>query len=77
MTQLEIIKNHLKQYHTITSMEAFQRYGITRLSATIFNLRNEGNIIDTEYQTSKNRYGEKTTYAVYKLIKMAEVNENE
>ena len=69
MTQFEIIKNHLEKYHTITSMEAFKRYGITRLSATIFNLRAEGNRIVTEYQTSKNRYGEKTTYAVYRLVK--------
>ena len=69
MTQFEIIKNHLEKYKTITSMEAFQKYGITRLSATIFNLRAEGNRIVTEYQTSKNRYGERTTYAVYRLVK--------
>ena len=69
MTQFEIVKTHLEKYHTITSMEAFQRYKITRISAVIYNLRNTGLKIVTEYETTKNGYGERTTYAVYRLVK--------
>lgn len=69
MTQFEQIKEHLEKYKTITSMEAFQKYGITRLSATIFNLRAVGYVIDTERVNSKNRYGERTNYAIYRLVK--------
>ena len=69
MTQFEIVKTHLEKYHTITSMEAFQRYKITRISAVIYNLRDSGLKIVTEYETTKNIYGERTTYGVYRLVK--------
>lgn len=69
MEQFDMIKNHLEKYHTITSMEAFKRYGITRLSAVIYNLRDAGLKIVTEFETTPNRYGKKTTYAVYRLVK--------
>lgn len=69
MRYLDIVRNHLEKHNTITSKIAFEKYGITRLSAVIYNLRDAGLKIVTEYETSKNRYGEKTTYAVYRLVK--------
>lgn len=42
MTQSEQILNYMKEYGSITSMEAFSRLGITRLSARIYDLRKEG-----------------------------------
>ena len=59
-----IILDHLKKHRTITSMEAIQLYGITRLAAVIFQLRKHHNItrIDTR---GVNRYGDITRFATY------------
>ena len=42
MTQSEQILNYMKEHGSITSMEAFSRLGITRLSARIYDLRKDG-----------------------------------
>lgn len=55
-----------KKSHSITSLEAIDKLGDTRLSATIFLLRKKFFIID-EYVSSTNRYGEKTKFKVYTL----------
>lgn len=62
----EILK-HLKVRGHITSMEAFQLYGATRLSAIIFNLRKKGYDIETEEQIEKDRYGHICKFAKYVL----------
>lgn len=56
---------HLEKNRTITSMEAFQMFGITRLSARIFDLRHLGYIIDTVMIEDTNRYGESVRFAQY------------
>lgn len=68
MTQTKAIENHLFKYKKISSKEAFKKYGVTRLSGLIFNLRKKYTIT-TEYKTIKNRYGNTTNYAVYTLVK--------
>lgn len=45
MTQFDIILNHLQQRGHINSIEAIRRYGITRISAVIYKLRNAGYVI--------------------------------
>lgn len=67
MTQNEAVLKHLKTEGSITSMEAFEKYGITRLSARISNLREMGVPIVTKFITVKNRYGGKTSFAEYRL----------
>ena len=67
MTQEEIIKEHLEKYGSITSFEAFERYGITRLSAKIYNLRHEGLSITNEPLNAINRYGKKVSFVKYTL----------
>ena len=67
MTQKERVLRHLQDYGSITSMEAFSEYGITRLSAVIFDLRSQGHSIETINETGEKRYEEKTTYARYIL----------
>ena len=69
MTQKDMVLRHLQDFGSITSMEAFNDYGITRLSDVIFRLRNEGFKINTNDETRKNRYGVLTTYARYTLDK--------
>lgn len=61
------VLKHLKEHGAITSWDAISLFGITRLSAVIFRLRNKGYKIETENATGKNRYGESVTYAKYTL----------
>lgn len=67
MTQEQRVLRHLKMFGSITSWEAIQEYGITRLSAKIYNLRNIGYDITNKTEHTKNRYGEKVAYARYTL----------
>lgn len=67
MTQNEMILEHLRNRGSITSMEAIQRYGITRLSARIYDLRAGGHIITNETKITTNRYGKKVKYDIYRM----------
>ena len=68
-TQKMQVLKHLKNHKNgITSMTAFERYGITRLSGRIFELRQEGFEIVTDNVTVKNRFGHVVTYARYRLV---------
>lgn len=51
----------------ITSFEAFKELGITRLSARIKDLRDEGVQIERIWETGKNRDGEDVRYCRYSL----------
>lgn len=63
----EVLK-HLQVHKKITSMEAINLYGATRLSAIIFDLRKAGYNIKTNTKVTKNRYGNAVSYAEYELI---------
>lgn len=63
-----MVLSHLKSGQTITSLDAINLYGATRLSAIIFNLRQRGLNIATLPTTIKDRFGNTTTYAKYKLL---------
>lgn len=55
-------------------MEAFQDLGITRLSARIYELREEGYQFDETFETSKNRFGESVSYKRYRFQKETKVD---
>ena len=58
----------MKRHGGITSYEAFQELGITRLAAVIYDLRHEeGRNIVTEKRTVKTRSGRTATIAHYKF----------
>lgn len=62
------ILNHLKTQKKITSFEAFELYGITRLSAVIYSLRKRyGYNITNKNLHGKNRYGESVHFVEYIL----------
>jgi hypothetical protein len=61
---LKYLKTHKKG---ITSMEAFELFGATRLSAIIFNLRANGYDIGTIPEKTVTRYGAPTSYVRYVL----------
>ena len=66
-TQEQMILEYLQEYGEITSWDAFMRFGITRITAKIYNLRKEGYNISTRYATKTNRYGVVVTYGIYRL----------
>lgn len=59
------VRQHLLSHGHITSWEAIQIYGATRLSAIIFNLRKEGYDIETREELAKDRNGNTCRYANY------------
>lgn len=67
LTQCERILRHLNDFETITSREAMLEYGIYRLASRISDLKKQGYQFDTTFDTRKNRYGETTHFAVYRL----------
>lgn len=70
MNQRQRVLNHLKTYGKITSLEAIELYGITRLSAQIWRLRHEdGYIITSTLKSGLNRFSERVHYTEYSLLK--------
>lgn len=70
LTQKDMVIRHLNDFGTITSWQAFEDYGITRLAAIIFNIKNEDKInIKTNLINSVNRYGNKIQFAEYSIVK--------
>ena len=65
--QKEAVLYHLKQFQTITSLEAIKEYGATRLSGIIFQLRKDGYNIQSLPFVRKNRFGNTVTLAKYYL----------
>lgn len=61
------VLEHLKEHGTITSLEAIELYGATRLSAIIFNLRKQGFNIETIDLPFVDRFGNKSHYGKYIL----------
>ena len=68
-TQKEKIKEHLLDHGKITSMQAFRKYHITRLSARIYDLRQDGMNIDNRHISKKKRNGERVNYDEYILVR--------
>ena len=69
MRQKDRILRHLLDQGSITQWEAIRDYGIMRLGAKIWDLKRDGHNITSERETGVNRYGEKTTYTRYRLVR--------
>ena len=67
MNQNKAILNHLMKNKSITSLEAINLYGATRLSAIIYNLRKSGYDITSKTTAGINRFGNKTYFSKYIL----------
>lgn len=77
VSQKAKVLNHLQNHRCITSMEAFAKYNVTRLSAIIFNLRKEDYLIKTTSVTRKNGDGNVCNYAEYSLMEERDFNGKE
>ena len=67
MTQAERIIKYIRDFGSISPMEAFRDLGITKLSTRISEMRQDGLEFNKTRESSKNRYGEKVTYMRYSL----------
>jgi len=77
MNKTMLVLEHLKEYGNITSWEAIQKYKATRLSAIIYNLKNNyGFKIRTEMKDFIDSNGEKSKYGIY-YLENEEENNNE
>lgn len=68
MTQGEMVIKYLKDFGSISSLQAYADLGITQLGARIYYLKRVGYQFTTERVRTTNRYGKPTHYDVYKLI---------
>ena len=66
-TQNKWIVQHLQLLGSITSMKAFQTYGITRLSGRIYELRKQGHKIMARVIQTENTDGNMVRYNEYYL----------
>ena len=69
MTQGERIIDYIKQFGSITPMQAFSDLGITKLATRISELKREGVEFEQERINSTNRFGDKVQYMRYMLKK--------
>lgn len=69
MTQEEKILDYMERHGSITPLEAMNELGIMRLGARIYDLKESGVKIITDTVKGKNRDGEPTRYARYRLEK--------
>lgn len=67
MTQCDKVLRHLRDFGSITPMEALKEFGCMRLGARIHDLKRAGHDITRTLEAGRNRYGEETRYARYTL----------
>ena len=68
-TQNERILKYLQTHKRgITQLQAFEKFGVLRLSGRIHNLREQGYPIMTNIIEVPNRYGEISRVAEYRLM---------
>ena len=67
MTQNDKVLRHMERFGSITTFEAFNDYGITRLASRICDLKRAGYPIATETERGKNRFGEPVSFTRYRL----------
>lgn len=69
--QTERLLTYLKEHPSIDPMTAWERLGIYRLGARVFDLRKEGHPISRDMVEVANRFGEPCRVARYRLEKAA------
>ena len=67
MTQCERVLQYMRDFGSITPLDAMRDLAVMRLASRVSDLRKMGYAIKKESRTEKNRYGQSTTFAVYSL----------
>lgn len=72
MTQNDMVLHYMKKTGGISSKEAFEQLGITRLSARIFELKQSGVKIGKKACKARNRFNAPVFYDWYYIEKEGE-----
>lgn len=67
VTQRQRVLDYIRQFGSITAMEAFKDLGVSQLSARLCELQNEGYSFNKEQESATNRFGETVYYIRYSL----------
>ena len=67
-TQCDKVLEYMRQFGSITQLQALSDIGCMRLASRISDLRQQGFAIGRRIKTSKNRYGDSVSFAEYYLI---------
>ena len=76
INQRQRIINYIREFGSITSLDAYKDLGITQLATRIKELKDLGYKFETKWENSKNRYGERVDYKRYYLADMVAQNMN-
>jgi len=71
--QKQKIIDYVKKFGSITSYQAYIDLGITQLATRIKELKNEGYEFKTEWESSKNRYGDLVQFKKYFITNLLEM----
>ena len=66
-SQNDLVLAYIRAYGSITTLEAFQYLGITRLASRICDLSKMGYEFDRDTVKAKNRYGDEVHFTKYTL----------
>ncbi len=67
MTQSERILAYIREFGSISPMEAFSDLGITKLATRVSEMSRDGIRFKKQMEKTKNRYGEAVSYMRYSL----------
>ena len=67
ITQCNRIIDYIKEFGSITSIQAFSDLGVTQLGARIDDLQKQGYEFNKKQCKGRNRFGETTYYIEYSL----------
>ena len=59
MTQSEMVIDYIREFGSITQLDALRDLGVMRLASRISDLKKDGYLIDSKPEAVLNRYGEK------------------
>lgn len=67
MTQAEKVLDYMKSYGSISTWQAFEELGITRLASRINDIEKSGVPIRRETVYKENRYGDRIHFTKYSI----------
>lgn len=76
MNQKQRVIKYIKDFGSITALDAMRDLGIQQLGARIDGLQKDGYVFKKEWEQSKNRYGDPVNFKRYSLEGMIEENMN-
>lgn len=66
-TQAQRVLDYIREFGSITQLDALRDLGVMRLASRISELKSQGHPIESKVETVKNRFEEKTYIKRYML----------